>query len=122
MIPTEDIKSTRFNEQYDADESEDDGEHDVTDDTTHDEHDEAKVKPILQVDGNDSFSSESSNYSYHKIPVHTTNRNNVNVSTVNFGPQNLHTVQRSNKFHMHFTFQNSAILIHRVFTTNGKSL
>ena len=30
--------------------------------------------------------------------MHITYRNNINVSTVHFGPQNLHTVKRSNKF------------------------
>ena len=52
---------------------------------------------MLQLDGNVSFSSDSSNSSQHQINVHITNRGQHFSSNVVFGPQNIHVVKRSNK-------------------------
>ena len=90
--------------QGNEDESRDDGKYDDTDEPKHDEHDvtnepgEAINHDILQVDGNDSFISDSSEGSQHNIPVHISNRNENTTTNVRFGPQNLNTIKRSNKF------------------------
>ena len=53
---------------------------------------------ILQVDGNASFTSDSSESSQYNIPVHITNRNPSIADNMKFGPQNINTIKRSNKY------------------------
>ena len=78
---TRDNESATVAGQGDEDESGNDDKHDGTDEPKHDEHD-AQNEPsetinvnILQVDGNASFTSGSSESSQYNIPVHITNRN-----------------------------------------------
>ena len=52
---------------------------------------------MLQLDGNVSFTSDSSISSQHQINVHITNRGQHVSPTVMFGPKNIHTIKRSNK-------------------------
>ena len=57
--------------------------------------DEYSVMP--QLDGNDSFDSESSNSSVSKIPVHISHNRTKKPQTIFHGPQNNQTIKRSNK-------------------------
>ena len=52
---------------------------------------------ILQVDGNDSISSVSSSSSHQPIPVYISCRTPVTSANIKYGPQNNHTIKRSNK-------------------------
>ena len=52
---------------------------------------------IPQIDGNASFSSVSSSNSYNRIPVHISDTRNPTSHVIRYGPQNLQTIQRSNK-------------------------
>ena len=103
-------KSATAVRQGNEDESRDDGKYDDTDEAKHDEHDvtnepgNAINHDILQVDGNDSFTSDSSEGSQHNIPVHISNRNDNTTANIRFGPQNLNTIRRSNKFADTFYF------------------
>ena len=81
-----------------------DGNYDDTDESEYDENDDADEptqainKHILQVDDNASFSSDSSIHSENQNPVHTTNKNSNIESNIKFGPHNLQTIKRSDKF------------------------
>ena len=101
--PIAEHEHTTNGRENDADEPTDDEGHDDPDDQR-DDKDDSAVDPaeidnvtLLQVDGNVSFTSDSSNSSHHKISVHITNRDTIISPSVMFGPQNIHTVKRSNK-------------------------
>ena len=101
---TRDNESATVVGQGDEDEPGNDDKHDDTDEPKHDEHD-ATNEPsetinvnILQVDGNASFTSDSSESSQYNIPVHITNRNPSIADNMRFGPQNINTIKRSNKY------------------------
>ena len=50
------------------------------------------------MDGNVSIISDVSNSSQNSIPVHITNRTQSNNNSIKYGPMNLLTVHRSNKY------------------------
>ena len=52
----------------------------------------------MQMDGNVSIISDVSNSSQNSIPVHITNRTQSNNNSMKYGPMNLLTVHRSNKY------------------------
>ena len=101
---TRDHKSATVVRQSGEDEPRNDGSYDGADESEHDEYNDADEptktlnKNIPQFDGNATFSSDSSTHSQYRIPVHTTNRNSKLANNIVLGPQNLHTIKRSNKF------------------------
>ena len=101
---TRDNESATVAGQGDEDESGNDDKHDDPDEPKHDEHDttneafETINVNILQVDGNASFTSDNSESSQYEIPVHITNRNPSTAGNIRFGPQNINTIKRSNKY------------------------
>ena len=66
----------------------------ATTDDDKNEHEPSAVIP--QLDGNASFSSVSSSSSHNRIPVHISDTRNPTFHAIRYGPQNLHTINRSN--------------------------